>query len=83
MTSERQAILEALQDADEPMSPTEIADATRMPNQNVRQLLVSMVKADAIRKAGRGRYVHPANADHKEDPHHNDHNITSEPEGPE
>lgn len=82
MTSERQAILDALQDADEPMSPTEIADATRMPNQNVRQLLVSMVKADAIRKAGRGRYVHPDNADHKEDPHHNDHNITNEPEGP-
>lgn len=83
MTSERQAILDALQDADEPMSPSEIADATRMPNQNVRQLLVSMVKADAIRKAGRGRYVHPENTDHKEEPHHNDHNITREPKGPE
>lgn len=77
MTSERQAILEALHDADEPLSPTEIADATRMPNQNVRQLLVSMVKADAVRKVGRGRYAHPDDTDH------NDHNITNEPEGPE
>lgn len=54
-----------------------------MLNQNVRQLLVGMVKADAIRKAGRGRYVHPENMDHKEDPHHNDHNITREPKDPE
>lgn len=65
------------------ISPTEISDVVRMPNQNVRQLLVSMVKADAIRKAGRGRYLHPDKVDHKEDPHHNDHNITNEPEGPE
>lgn len=79
MTSERQAILEALQDADEPLSPSEIAHAIRMPNQNVRQLLVSMVKAGEILKVGRGRYLH---SDHIQNPDHNDHNITNEPEGP-
>lgn len=80
LTSERQAILDALQDADEPMSPTDIADATQMSNQNVRQLLVSMVKAGEVSKAGRGRYLH---ADHIQNPNHNDHKITNERESPE
>jgi hypothetical protein len=71
-TSERRAILDALADADEPMSPTEIADTTGMSNQNVRQLLVSMVKARTVQKTGRGRYVHP---------HHNNHKVTNEEEG--
>lgn len=83
MTTERQAILDALLDADEPMSPSEISDATRMPNQNVRQLLVSMAKANEVKKAGRGRYVHPDNADHNVTPDHNDHNITTDRESPE
>jgi hypothetical protein len=74
-TDERGAILEALDEAKEPLSPTEIADATRMTNQNVRQLLVSMVKAGEVIKIGRGRYVHP---DHNGTPDHNDHKITTE-----
>lgn len=73
-TDERGAVLAALEDADEPMSPGDIADATRMPNQNVRQLLVSMVKAGDVVKVGRGRYVHP---DHNPTPHHIDHKITN------
>ena len=72
-TDERGSILAALDDATEPMSPTDIADATRMPNQNVRQLLVTMVKAGEVTKLGRGRYGHP---DHNHTPHHNDHKIT-------
>lgn len=76
-TDERSVILAALRDADEPMSPTDIADAARMPNQNVRQLLVSMVKAGEVVKSSRARYLHP---DHKPPPDHNDHKITN-PDG--
>jgi hypothetical protein len=53
MTAERQAIFDTLQDADEPMSPSDFADTTGTFNQNVRQFLVSMVKADTRRRAGR------------------------------
>jgi MarR family len=73
-TDERAAILAALADSTEPMSPTEIADATRMSNQNVRQLLASMVKAGEVRKLRRGRYQHP---DHQPPSDHNDHKITN------
>lgn len=81
-TSERGSILAALEDADEPLSPTDIADATRMPNQNVRQLLVSMGKSGEVVKVSRGRYAH-----HKRDDlitntgvDHNDHKVTTEGE---
>ncbi|MBX9759442.1 MAG: MarR family transcriptional regulator, partial [Beijerinckiaceae bacterium] len=73
-TDERSLILNALKDADEPMSPTDIADATRMPNQNVRQMLVRMVKAGEVTKVSRARYLHP---DHKPNPGHNGHKITN------
>ena len=75
-TDERGSILAALDEAEEPLSPGEISDATRMSNQNVRQLLVSMVKAGEVIKAGRGRYLHP---DHNRTPDHNDHKITNPP----
>jgi hypothetical protein len=74
-TDERGTILTALADAGEAMSPTEIADATGMPNQNIRQLLVSMAKAGEVVKAGRGRYVHPRS---QSTPDHNDHKITND-----
>jgi hypothetical protein len=63
MTSERQAILDALQDADEPMNPQEIAVAANMKRNNVDRLLGKMAKADEIRKVGRGRYIHPEGVD--------------------
>jgi RecA-family ATPase len=72
-TDERSTILDALADADEPMSPAEIADATRMAGQNVRQLLVRMARAGEIHKAGRGRYVHPDRLT----PGHNGHKVTT------
>lgn len=56
MTSERQAILDALEGADEPMSPQEIADAAEISYTNARQILSRMCKAGDIEKAGRGRY---------------------------
>ncbi|MCJ2043067.1 AAA family ATPase [Methylobacterium sp. J-078] len=73
-TDERSLILNALKEAAEPMSSGEIADATRMPNANVRQLLVSMMRSGEVAKASRGRYLHP---DHNHTPHHNDHKITN------
>lgn len=79
-TDERTVILDALLEAGEAMSPTEIADATGRTNQNVRQLLVSMVRAGEVVKIGRGSYLHP---DHNANPDHNDHIITTEPEPPE
>ena len=77
-TDERGSILAALEDAGEAMSPTEIADATGMPNQNVRQTLHRMAKAGEVVKAGRGRYAHP-DLSHST-PCHNGHIVTTEPE---
>jgi hypothetical protein len=79
LTSERLAILDALQDAAEPMSPTEIADATRMSNQNVRQTLSRMCRAGEVQKAGRGRYIHPD----RDNKCHNSHIVTTEQESRE
>lgn len=56
MTSERRAIIEALDEATEPMSPTDLADATEMPNTNVRQIVSRMSRAGEIEKVGRGKY---------------------------
>ncbi len=58
-TNERGAILAALADATEPMSPADLVDATGMPNPNVRKLLSKMTKAGEIKKVGRGLYLHP------------------------
>jgi RecA-family ATPase len=63
MTSERQAILDALQDADEAMNPQEIAIAAGMKRNNVDRLLGKMAKAAEIRKVARGRYIRPERAD--------------------
>jgi hypothetical protein len=77
-TDERSVILGALLDADDLMSPTELSDAARMPNQNVRQLLVSMSKAGEVLKVKRGLYAHPERSDliTNKGVDHNDHKIT-------
>jgi DNA-binding transcriptional ArsR family regulator len=56
-SDERGAILATLQDSGEPMSPSDISAATRMPARNVRQLLFKMVKAGQVEKKGRGSYI--------------------------
>ena len=73
-SDERSQILKSLKEAGDWMSPTDIADATQMSTQNVRQLLVSMTKAGTVRKLKRGRYIHP---DHERTPDHNNHEITN------
>lgn len=62
-TDERGAILAALEDADEPMSPGELAVATNATRNAVDQLLYKMAKAGEVQKASRGRYVHPERID--------------------
>lgn len=64
-TDERSTILAALHEAEEPMSPADIADAIRMPRNNAKQLLFKMAKDGEVRKlrGGRGRYIHPDRTD--------------------
>ncbi len=61
-SSERGNILAALEQAAEPMSPTELADLTGMKNGNIRKLLFAMAKVGEVQKSGHGRYMHPKNA---------------------
>lgn len=77
-TDERSIILEALRDADSLMSPTDLSDATRMSNQNIRQMLVTMAKAGEVTKVRRGRYAHPDRADliAAKGADHNNHKVT-------
>jgi hypothetical protein len=58
-SNERGRILAALEDASEPMGPSDIAAAIGMPVNNVKQLLHKMMKDGEVRKADRGHYVHP------------------------
>lgn len=62
-SSERNQILDALEAADEPMSPADLCAATGMKSNNVRFLLHKMASAGEVVKAGRGRYVHPSKAE--------------------
>jgi RecA-family ATPase len=55
-SGERNKIIAALSDHGEPMTPSELTAATRMPSLNVRQLLLKMSKAGEVYKAGGGRY---------------------------
>jgi hypothetical protein len=56
-SDERGKITNALDEAGEPLSPSDVALITGMPNPNVRQLLFKMAKAGEVEKAGRGKYV--------------------------
>ena len=67
-TDERSQILSVLEDADEPMSPQEIAVMSDMKRNNVDRLLGKMAKAGEVLKASRGRYVHPSRPDLTADP---------------
>ena len=58
-SDERTAILDALRDATEPLSPREIADVSAQPYGNVRFLLHKMAKDGQVAKEGRGKYVLP------------------------
>jgi hypothetical protein len=56
-TDERSAILSLLKDADEPMSPIDVANALGLRRNNVKQLLFKMAKAGEVKKLPiRGKY---------------------------
>jgi RecA-family ATPase len=57
-SDERKEILRVLHEADEPMTPTAIAQAIGKPNVNVRVLLLRMGRAGEVRKTKRGMYVY-------------------------
>jgi RecA-family ATPase len=77
-STERGAILAVLEEATEPMGPSDIAVAAGMPVNNAKQLLHKMAAASEVEKAGRGQYVHPgpklspASADNFDNPVTND-----------
>lgn len=62
-SDERGNIAVTLEQATEPMSPTDLADVTGMKNGNIRKLLFMMAKAGEVQKSGRGRYISPKNAE--------------------
>ena len=62
-TSERQALLDALLEAEDPMTPGELSIAVSMSRNSVNQLLFKMHKVGEVQKARRGRYIHPGRAD--------------------
>jgi hypothetical protein len=59
-SDERGAILSFVIGENEPVTIADIVAATGMNNNNVRQLLLKMVKAGEVLKTGRGRYLHPS-----------------------
>ena len=58
-SNERGSILAILNEATEPMGPSDIAAAAGMPVNNAKQLLHKMAGAGEVGKVGRGQYVHP------------------------
>jgi RecA-family ATPase len=55
-STERTTVLEAIEEAGEPIGPNDIAAATGMRAGNVRRLLGKLLKESAIEKAGYGKY---------------------------
>lgn len=60
-SEEREAILNVLHDAGEPLGPDAIAKALGKPSNNIKQLLLKMGGAGEIQKQRRGKYTVPAN----------------------
>lgn len=59
ISNERRAIIEVLQNATKPMGPKDIAEALKWPQDNVRQLLLSMATNGEVKKPRRGKYELP------------------------
>jgi hypothetical protein len=59
LSEARLAIVRTLENADEPLSPKEIAELTEAKHGATRELLSQMVKDGQAKNLGRGRYVLP------------------------
>jgi RecA-family ATPase len=55
-TSERASVLQAVDEASEPISPRDVADASGMKVANVKFLLRKLLEESAIERAGHGKY---------------------------
>lgn len=62
-SDQRQAILDVLAEAGEPVGPTDIGAAADMQVGNVRKLLFYMARDGQVEKVGRGRYQLPGGND--------------------
>jgi hypothetical protein len=67
MSEQRRAILDVLEDADEPLGPKQITETLKakgieMNEGAVRQMLSQMAKDCQVKNLGRGKYVHPDKA---------------------
>jgi hypothetical protein len=72
-SDERNAVLDALAEAAEPLSPREVADLTGHSYDAVRRTLIRMAKAGELTKTKRGQY-----ACDTQTPCHNGHNVTTD-----
>ena len=52
-----------LDDATEPLSPTDLAALANKKNGTIRKLLHSMMGTGQVRKTKRGKYIHPDRRD--------------------
>jgi hypothetical protein len=62
-TEERQAVLDAITAAAEPIGPSDIAASAELKPVNVRKLLLKLVAEGAIEKTGYGKYRRKAGGD--------------------
>jgi len=80
-SDERKVILVTLaRNLHEPMTPSEVADATGMKANAARQRLFHMSIAGEVEKIGRGKYLHPDFALEVGTPHNHRNFVTSEAE---
>lgn len=59
ISSERKAVIQLLKTEEAAMGPKAIAEALNQPQDNIRQLLVSMATDGEVKKIERGKYVLP------------------------
>ena len=64
LSRERQAVLDVLREAGEPLGPKAIAEALGKKEANIRFLLGKLVQEGAVRKVGYGRYTIPTHTTH-------------------
>ncbi|WP_421360247.1 AAA family ATPase [Agrobacterium rosae] len=60
-SDQRNVIIDTLAKSNTPMSPSAIAKSLDVSENNIKQLLLKMVKAGELRKRGRGQYELPKN----------------------
>ena len=63
-SAQRSAILEALRESSEPLSPREVSDITGGSQASVRQMLTRMAKGGEVERVGRGLYQAPCHIGH-------------------